>query len=248
MSWQITNRVFEHSTHKGNELLLLLAIATHCDEHGSNAFPSLSTLGKKIRMSERTVIRLLKKLEQSGEITIIHRIGQTNFITINVGIEQIPLFENTDVRADKAVSAPPDKAVSAPGLTGLRQAKGPLKDPLRTPSKATRIQPDWSPPPDLEVKAKQRFPTMDISYETAQFKSNMIARARTSFDWVEDWKAWLRRSEYTYKQREQNRRSKKPLWKMTVDDIQLEYGCNPDTYPPEVMERLNEYFREMGVA
>ena len=57
MSLRVMNWVWEHSTAKGSELLLLLDIADAADDQGRNAFPSISTLAAKTRMSRRTVQR-----------------------------------------------------------------------------------------------------------------------------------------------------------------------------------------------
>jgi len=70
MSIKIMNWVWEHSTAKGSELLLLLAIADAADDQGRNAFPSISTLSGKTRMSRRTVQRLVVKLESDGHLRL----------------------------------------------------------------------------------------------------------------------------------------------------------------------------------
>jgi len=70
MSIKIMNWVWEYSTAKGSELLLLLAIADAADDQGRNAFPSISTLSGKTRMSRRTVQRLVVKLESDGHLRL----------------------------------------------------------------------------------------------------------------------------------------------------------------------------------
>jgi hypothetical protein len=57
------------SKHAGSELLLLMAIADFADDDG-NAFPAISTLAKKCRLSDRYVNMLLAKLRDSGELEI----------------------------------------------------------------------------------------------------------------------------------------------------------------------------------
>lgn len=60
--------VWERSRQKGAALLLMLAIADFASDDGGNAFPSVATLAKKTRMSDRQVQRLIQQCEKSGEL------------------------------------------------------------------------------------------------------------------------------------------------------------------------------------
>lgn len=62
--------VWQHSTRRHGELLLLLAIADYADDDGRNAWPSLKTLAKKTRQTERAVRFQLDKLVAAGEVEI----------------------------------------------------------------------------------------------------------------------------------------------------------------------------------
>lgn len=75
MSIRIMTRVWEYSQHKGSTLLLLLAIADFTDDRGENAWPSVDTLSRKIRMTERQTRYLLRTLEKSGELVVARRGG-----------------------------------------------------------------------------------------------------------------------------------------------------------------------------
>src|SRR5438094_285400 len=63
--------VWEHSHHKGADLLLLLAIADHADDQGM-AYPAVPSLARKTRMTDRNVQYALKRLQQSSEL-VIHK-------------------------------------------------------------------------------------------------------------------------------------------------------------------------------
>src|SRR6266540_4691977 len=89
VSIRVMNWVWEHSTAKGSELLLLLAIADAADDHGRNAFPSISTLAAKTRMSRRTVQRLVVKLEDDGHL-ILQRAGGCRANTYEVVLGRPP--------------------------------------------------------------------------------------------------------------------------------------------------------------
>jgi len=66
--------VWEHSRHKGSDLLLMLAIADHADDNGV-AYPSIPRLAQKMRMSERNVQYRLDKLLNSTELVIMKNAG-----------------------------------------------------------------------------------------------------------------------------------------------------------------------------
>lgn len=72
MSW-----VWEESPASGAALLLLLAIADHAADDGSNAYPSIKTLMRKTRMSRSSVFRALKELVDYGWLRIeSHGVGR----------------------------------------------------------------------------------------------------------------------------------------------------------------------------
>ena len=67
MSIRIMTYIWEHSQATGTALLLLLAIADNCNDE-AEAWPSVPTLARKVRLTERQVQRLIAKLIQSGEL------------------------------------------------------------------------------------------------------------------------------------------------------------------------------------
>ena len=77
MSFQAQNWVITYSKQKGSALLVLLMIANHAHSDGTNAFPSIKTLAKECRLSERQITRIVGQLEQSGELLIERSIGRT---------------------------------------------------------------------------------------------------------------------------------------------------------------------------
>jgi helix-turn-helix protein len=67
MSIKVMTRVWDHSRHKGSQLVLLLALADHADDDGV-CWPATPHLAQKIRMSERQTQRILDTLIASKEI------------------------------------------------------------------------------------------------------------------------------------------------------------------------------------
>jgi DnaD/phage-associated family protein len=72
MSIKHMSIVWDSSSHSGNALLVLLAIADHANDEGI-CWPSISTIAKKARISERQTKRIIQDLADSGEIEIVKR-------------------------------------------------------------------------------------------------------------------------------------------------------------------------------
>ena len=64
-SVQAISWVIDYSKHKGNSLVVLLMIANHARSDGSGAWPSIHTLAKESRLSDRTVQRCIKRLART---------------------------------------------------------------------------------------------------------------------------------------------------------------------------------------
>lgn len=84
--------IWRHSIHGGSELLMLLAIADFADDDG-HAYPAVSTLASKCRMTPRNANLLLAKLRDSGELAI--RVGAgprgCNAFQVKVGAASVAL-------------------------------------------------------------------------------------------------------------------------------------------------------------
>lgn len=121
MSVQATSYVWEHSQHKGPELLLLLAIANIADTRGF-AYPGVPRLARDIRMSERTTQRAIHACEASGELEVRRGAGPhgTNLYWIKMNVT-LPLFGDgggDNLTPDNLAGRQPGKKVvtkDAPG-------------------------------------------------------------------------------------------------------------------------------------
>lgn len=86
MSIAVMTRVWSHSQQKGSALLLLLAVADAANDDGY-AFPGIAHLARKTRMSERNVMRLIQKCEESGELRVQRQANKVNryWVTVTEG-------------------------------------------------------------------------------------------------------------------------------------------------------------------
>jgi len=164
MSVRVWNLVWESSRHGGTELLMMLAIADHADARGV-AWPSVPTLAKRCRMSDRNANHLLAKLAVSGELEIQRNAGPrgTNLyrVTLAAGKGVKPTSPPEPAQPLKPTSPPhpevhftPEahvtlKPVAAGGEAGSSK---PLKPTSPEPS-LNRQEPSEEKPP-TRVKAK----------------------------------------------------------------------------------------------
>lgn len=78
MSIKVMTWIWDNAPASGTELLMLLAIADHADDRGRNAWPSRATLARKTRLDERTVRRVTKRLEDSGQVVVERGSGRSH--------------------------------------------------------------------------------------------------------------------------------------------------------------------------
>jgi hypothetical protein len=89
MSIAVMNWVWANSPTSGNERLVLLALADACSrDDGSGCWPSAATIARKANISDRTVRRVITRLEADGHL-VVHRgggrAGSTNSYTVVTG-------------------------------------------------------------------------------------------------------------------------------------------------------------------
>jgi uncharacterized phage protein (TIGR02220 family) len=95
MSVKVMARVWVHSQRKDGELLVMLALADFANDAGE-CWPSIPTLAKKARLTDRQTRRVLNGLETAGEIRRSRSNGGRNrrnhyFITLSENPDNITL-------------------------------------------------------------------------------------------------------------------------------------------------------------
>lgn len=132
MSVRVMATVWADSEHSGGKLLLLLALADHANDQGV-CWPSLETLAQKSRMSERHVRRLLRELEESGELRTEVG-GNTDGQNRSSVYRIVPLN-----RADKMSGEAPGGDISSGGADAdVREGGTPMSpEPSKEPSVET---------------------------------------------------------------------------------------------------------------
>src|SRR5215471_3238310 len=75
MNIEVTSVVWKRSRQKSGPLLVLLALADYTNNDGI-AWPALSTLARKVRMSKRNTQRCVRALEDAGELKVRRNQGR----------------------------------------------------------------------------------------------------------------------------------------------------------------------------
>ena len=71
MSGKMCGLVFEHYPVGGGEMITALCLADHADHDGTSIWPSVPTIAKLTRQSERTVQYHLSKMQESGWLLLV---------------------------------------------------------------------------------------------------------------------------------------------------------------------------------
>ncbi len=85
MSIAVMSKVWSKSQHKGNALLLLLAIADNADDSGW-CWPGIEYLAKKVKVTPQSIIRITRSLEETHELTVLHNRRTGNKYVVRLGI------------------------------------------------------------------------------------------------------------------------------------------------------------------
>lgn len=110
----MVDRVLCHSSAKGSAKLVLLGIARHHGRRGS--WPALATLAGYANVDERRVRRVIRDLEELGELVVEQRPGTSNRYVLSIQCPADCSFHSPGVstRPTPGVSTPPPRA-SRPG-------------------------------------------------------------------------------------------------------------------------------------
>lgn len=75
MSVRVMSWVWDHAQTTGTDHVVLLAIADAADDDGTDAWPTVTTLARKARVSRPTLYRSLARLQASGVLVVEHQAG-----------------------------------------------------------------------------------------------------------------------------------------------------------------------------
>lgn len=197
MSVRVSTWVWHDTTARGNDLLVLLALADTADDDGS-CWPGVSTIAAKTRLDRATVQRRLKVLQSTELVDRITRPGQSNLYRIRVPWGAADCGTPTD-QGGRTAAAPG----AAQARQGVPHGRGtePSENRQGTTNGArkrgTRIPDIFRVTPEMrEWAAQQGWSHLDLDGITAGFVDYWLGvpgAKGVKLDWPATWRNWVRR-------------------------------------------------------
>lgn len=185
-----------------SEKLMLLVLANYADDK-MRSFPSHARLAKDTCLSERTVLSILRGLEERKLITRIERrrtdgSRTSDLITLCMGGETIsPRGENDDQGVGKPLRGGGEMVsplTTFEPSSNLTVSEEPVRGPELPKARATKRCPqNWMPTPaDRAVADAEGFTAGEVERELAKIRDHQFRDAHT--DWSSVFRNWIRRS------------------------------------------------------
>lgn len=188
--------------------IVLLALADNANDEGF-CYPSINTLSGKCGMDERTVRRVIKRLEETGHVTERPRPGRSSTFTVHPGqsARTTPGTVPAGFKSRGSGTQPgppraerPDTPGGAPGITIIEPPTEPSLDrgaarAKRSPEVAKRLPDDFGLT-DLRrqvAMAEHLDPDREFANFRDHWRSASGAKAR-KHDWDATWRLWCRRA------------------------------------------------------
>lgn len=194
MSIRVMSLVWENFTAGGTEKLAMLALADWCNDEGGSLHPSISTIAKKINVSESQARRTVHKLIDDGYLEVIgnHEGG-------NPGHSRrykisIKMLSTPSTHATPSVDATPS--------THARRPLAPMRETPSTHASLSTSEPPSEPPVNPAPKKSARFDPMAIDlpdcipedawgrWITYRRQRKLSTTEQTAFAQIEKLVAW----------------------------------------------------------
>lgn len=195
MSIKVTSIVWEHSQARESALLVMLAIADFADD-GGRAFPSIPSIAKKARLSERGVRYVIRSLQDAGELAVEEHRGRNHSNVYQINLHQllqvIPAetgsqmqvieTENRKLSAGLEASENLQSATLKPAISDIKPAIAVAPQPSVEPSENRQLAAVPKPPLKKQARAKREYP------QNPEFEA--LVEECTGEAWA-DVKPWL---------------------------------------------------------
>ena len=218
MSIKVMSKVWELSQANGTDLLVLLALADMANEMGA-CWPSVGCLGRRCRISDRTVQRSVRHLEALGEVTVERGRGKTS----TSGGTRSNLYR-VAIRAQKEGKGvnltPPVNVTPSVNLTGSGAGDGGMASTvtgrgasLVTPETSCRSVSEPSTAPSPKPRRRSPIPEhfavtdemrqwcsdngirSNPDHETPFFIDHHRSKGSLFSDPASAWRNWMRRAD-----------------------------------------------------
>ena len=166
MSIRVESRVWKSADAAGGELLVLLALAHFADDEGW-CWPSMATIAKKTRMTERSAQRIIRRLVGRGQLFCDPSAGgrgKPNRYRVIQNSDRQSVFEFANHDHKTPSDCQGKDQIKTPTLTTLNP-ENPDSDDIKTPTLTTLN-------PDARVTRLLREPSIREGRESNDSSSN----------------------------------------------------------------------------
>ena len=153
ISVQALSWVFEHSDSRLGARHVLLSIANHAKSDGTGSWPSVDTISRESKVSEREVRYALRELEKSGELRTSMRNGPRG-----CNLYSLPLMSKSKQEQGQTLQGQkPTQGGQNPAARVSDFAPEPsLNRPLKQPSNTEKPARTHTPDKIRQIEAKQK--------------------------------------------------------------------------------------------
>ena len=206
MSIKVMTLVWDNFPRGGSDKLTMLAMADWCNDQGSSLHPSISTVAKKINLSDKQARLIIHRLISEGWLYVVGNEfggnpGMSRQYRMNVQKLSTPPMEVTPpakVTTPMEVRDPSRGGAFTPPAHGsLTTIEPPIEPPIVIPtSQAKPTKRKHSLPEDFEPKQSHydlaAKLSVDLMAELHQFCDYHGANGSTMADWNLALNTWLR--------------------------------------------------------
>lgn len=205
MSVRVMSLVWDNFNRGGSEKLAMLALADWCNDEGGSLHPSISSVAKKINVSEKQARRIIHQFIEDGYLTVTGNLyggnpGQSRQYRLNVAKLATPPMDVTppaSVTPPMDVRDPSHGCPFTPPMDGSQTTSEPSIEPSvksRT-APATRLPEDWVPSADDLEFCKTERPDLNPKTLADGFRDYWISvpgAKGKKLDWRATWRNWVR--------------------------------------------------------
>lgn len=219
MSVHVSSWVWKHSTTKGNDRLVLLALADIADDAGV-CWPSVSHIASKTLLHEQTVRTRLKALKAAGELAWEDRPGTSNRFRVVMATPTKSATPSDFLGGRKALTDPSEKDYPTPTNGSVDTPtnsfrRGTVIDtPLTHQDTSDEVEDEfeldipsgsktpitlpkpWVLTAEMKQWAATQTPLVDVVEATREFVEYWRegeGKGKRKKNWVLTWRNWMKR-------------------------------------------------------
>lgn len=205
MSVKISHWVWQESDAKGNDLLVLLALADNANDQGE-CWPSMAYLANKTRLHTNTIRKRLNSLRASGIVSWGERPGGSNLFVIDITTptkmctptESVPLHPGcTPPLHPRVYPTPTPWGVDEPSMNHQEPSREVEEEIPTGTTTAKPLPKPFTLTAEMRAWAAATVPSIDIEGMTREFVAYWRegeGKGKRKKNWVLTWRNWAKRA------------------------------------------------------